>query len=88
MTDYYLIIYPTDYPDNAQFDRALVRVHELASPKAAEDLRQKIEREINGGFLWKIEDTVNKTGRRKVVLMPYSHAREYTDFGKWPCNKE
>jgi hypothetical protein len=62
-------------------------VHELASPKAAENLRQLIEREINGGFLWKIEDTVNKTGRRKVVKMSRSHASEYTDFGKWPCNK-
>ncbi len=87
MTDYYFIIYPTDYPANAQFDRALVRVHELASPKAAENLRQLIEREINGGCLWKIEDTVNKTGRRKVVKMSDSHAREYTDFGKWPCNR-
>ncbi len=87
MTDYYFIIYPTDYPANAQFDRALVRVHELASPKAAENLRQLIEREINGGFLWKIEDAFKKTGRRKVVKMPHSHAREYTDFGKWPCNK-
>ncbi len=29
MTDYYFIIYPADYPVNAQFDRALVRVHEL-----------------------------------------------------------
>ncbi len=87
MTDYYFIIYPADYPDNAQFDRALVRVHELSTHKAAENLRQKIEREINGGFLWKIEDTVNNTSRRKVVKINHSHAREYTDFGKWPCNK-
>ena len=87
MTDYYFIIYPAEYPINAQFDRALVRVHELASPKAAENLRELIEREINGGHLWKFEDIVNKTGRRKVVKMPYLHAREYTDFGKWPCNK-
>ncbi len=87
MTDYYFIIYPADYPDNAQFDRALVRVHELSSPKAAENLRERIECEINGGYLWKIDDTVNKTGRRKVVKMSYSHAREYTDFIKWPCNK-
>ena len=87
MTDYYFIIYPADYPVNAQFDRALVRVHELSTPKAAENLRELIEREINGGFLWKIEDTVNKTGHRKVVKMPHSHAREYTDFGKWPCNR-
>ena len=87
MTTYYFIIYPADYPDSAQFDRALVRVHDLSSPKAAENLRQRIEREINGGYLWKIDDTVNKTGHRKVVKMSYSHAREYTDFGKWPCNK-
>ena len=87
MTDYYFIIYPADYPDNAQFDRALIRVHELSTPKAAENLRQKIELEINGGCLWKIEDAINKTGRRKVVKMFHSHAREYTDFGKWPCNK-
>ncbi len=87
MTDYYFIIYPADYPDSAQFDRALVRVHDLSSPEAAENLRQKIEREINGGYLWKIEDAVNKTGRRKVGKMSYSHAIEYTDFGKWPCNK-
>ena len=87
MTTYYFIIYPADYPANAQFDRALVRVHELSTAKAAENLRQLIEREINGGFLWKIEDTVNKTGRRKVVKMSDSHARGYTDFGKWPCNK-
>ncbi len=87
MTDYYFIIYPADYPDSAQFDRALVRVHELSTPKAAENLRQLIEREINGGHLWKIEDTVNNTGRRKVVKMSYSHARVYTDFIKWPCNK-
>lgn len=87
MTTYYFIIYPADYPDNSQFDRALVRLHEL-SPKAAEKRREEIEHEINGGYLWKIEDAVNKTGRRKVVLMPYLHAREYTDFGKWPCNKE
>jgi len=87
MTDNYFIIYPADYPVNAQFDRALVRVHELSTPKAAENLRELIEREINGGFLWKIEDAFNKTGRRKVVKMPHSHAREYTDFGKWPCNR-
>ncbi len=87
MTDYYFITYPADYPANAQFDRALVRVHELASPKAAENLRELIEREINGGHLWTIEDIVNKTGRRKVVKMSSRHAREYADFGKWPCNK-
>ena len=87
MTDYYFITHPVDYPDNAQFDRALVRVHELSTPEAAENLRQKIECEINGGFLWKIEDAVNKTGRRKVVKMSSRHAREYADFGKWPCNK-
>ncbi len=87
MTDYYFIIYPAGYPDSAQFDRALVRVHELSSSRAAEILRQRIECEINGGYLWKIEDAVNKTGRRKVVKMSDSHAREYTDFGKWPCNK-
>ncbi len=86
MTTYYFIVYPTDYPDNAQFDRALVRLAEL-SPKAAEKRREEIESEINGGYLWTTEDAVNKTGRRKVVLMPYSHAKEYTDFGKWPCNK-
>ncbi len=87
MTDYYFIIYPADYPDSAQFDRALVRMHELSTPQAAENLRQKIEREINGGHLWTIEDTVNNTSRRKVVKMPSRHAREYTDFGKWPCNR-
>ena len=87
MTDYYFIIFPADYPHDNKFNRSLVRHHELSTPKAAENLRQKIEREINGGFLWKIEDTVNKTGRRKVVKMAYSHAREYTDFGKWPCNR-
>ena len=87
MTTYYFIVYPADYPINAQFDRALVRVHEL-SPKAAEKRREEIENEINDGSLWKIEDAINKTGRRKVVLMPYSHAKEYTDFSKWLCNKE
>ncbi len=86
MTTYYFIVYPADYPINARFDRALVRVAEL-SPRAAEKRREEIESEINGGYLWKIEDAINKTGRRKVVLMPHSHAREYTDFGKWPCNK-
>ncbi len=87
MTTYYFIVYPADYPINAQFDPTLIRVHELTSPKAAENLRQKIEREINGGCLWKIEDAFKKTNRRKVVKMAYSHAREYTDFGKWPCNR-
>ncbi len=51
MTDYCFIIYPADYPDSAQFDRALVRVHDLSSPKTAENLRQLIEREIKGGHL-------------------------------------
>ncbi len=87
MTDYYFIIFPADYPHDNKFDRSLVRHHELSSPKAAENLRQKIEREINRGHLWRIDDAVNKTGLRKVVKMSYSHAREYTDFGKWPCNK-
>ncbi len=87
MTDYYFIIYPAGYPDSAQFDRALVRVHELSSSRAAENLRQRIECEINRGCLWKIEDAVNNTGRRKVVKMSYSHASQYTDFGKWPCNR-
>ncbi len=87
MTDYYFIIYPADYPINAQFDRALIRVHELGSSKAAENLRELIEREVNGGHLWKAEDAANNTGRRKVVKMSSRHAREYADFGKWPCNR-
>ncbi len=87
MTDYYFIFYPADYPHDHKFDRSLVRLHELSSPKAAENLRQRIEREINGGHLWTIEDAVNNTSRRKVVKINHSHAREYTDFGKWPCNK-
>ena len=87
MTDYYFIIYPADYPHDNKFDPSLVRLHELSTPKAAENLRQKIELKINGGHLWTIEDIVNKTGHRKVVKMSHSRAREYTDFGKWPCNK-
>ena len=87
MTDYYFIIYPADYPQDNKFDRSLVRLHDLSTPKAAENLRQRIEREVNGGHLWTIEDTVNNTSRHKVVKMSHSHAREYTDFGKWPCNK-
>lgn len=88
MTQYYFVIYPADYPHNSGFDRSLVRLHELSSSKAAAQRQNEIEREINDGHLWTIEDAVHKTGRRRVGVMPYSEARDFIDFGKWPCNKE
>ena len=65
MTDYDFIIFPADYPHDNKFDRSLVRHHELSTPKAAENLRQKIEREINGGFLRSLRILLTKLAAAK-----------------------
>lgn len=89
MTEYYFIILTAEYPSGGmKFDRSLVRCEELSSRSKAESRRQEIEREINNGHLWTIEDAMNKTFRRKVQAIPLGEARCYTDFSSWPCNEE
>ena len=86
MTIYYLIAYETDYPKNCRFPRADIRMVEAPSRQKARALAVKYERELNGGEEWTIEKIAQGQKLRAVDIMPWSEARNFVDFNKWPCN--
>ena len=87
MTHYYFAPMPDSYPGpgSMNHDRSLITSGRFTSRKAAEEHRERIERELNGGKLWSVEAIAAGEKLTYVAIMPFSQAREYVDFGRWPC---
>ena len=94
MTTYYLFAYGTEYPTNARILPADIKRVECRSRKEADELAEAYERDLNGGAAWSIEEVAQARHEkrpctlRRVTAVPFSQAREYNDFQRWPCNQE
>ena len=92
MTAYYLI--PTkwlgeggaeaSFPNNTDWIRLVQCSHQKKQREA-----EKYEQELNDGVLFDMEIVVrdNKT-LYSVLPLPYNQARDYTNFNRWPCNRD
>jgi hypothetical protein len=93
MTTYFLIPHSHTGEDKRMVPTEKIRRVD-STPAKVKVLAKSYEKTLNGGRLWSPEEAAKiiNAGDREalwsVTAVPFSEARGYTDFNRWPCNRE